>query len=150
MPFVKLHYHLFWAFKNRARALTPELEADLFPYLVAEAHHLGCQALAINGCEDHVHVVVSAPPTLAVSDLVKGLKGASAHALGVHWQVGYGAFTVGERGLPVAVAYVENQKNHHARKTTFPALECWEDPAVPSHAAREEAGEYIVDGEGLE
>jgi len=140
MPFVKLNCHLVWAFKNRASDLTPELEASLFPYLVAQGHQLGCRILAVNGFEAHIHIVLTIPPTLSVSAVVKSLKGASAHALAIHWQVGYGAFTVGEKGLPVAVAYVNNQKRHHAQKTVYPALERWEDE--PSSRIREERGEY--------
>jgi putative transposase len=73
---------------------------------------------------DHLHIVVSIPPRIAVSDFVRRLK--SAPSLLVNraeggsrldafaWQAEYGVLTFGERSLPDVVAYVQNQPAHHA------------------------------------
>ena len=39
------------------------------------------------------------------------------------WQEDYGAFSFDRKRLPYIIAYVEKQKEHHARKTTIPILE---------------------------
>ena len=39
------------------------------------------------------------------------------------WQAGYGVFSLGERQLETAIAYVENQKQHHANNQIWTALE---------------------------
>jgi len=75
---------------------------------------------AAGNVEDHVHVVVSIPPKLAVADCVRHLKGASAYAINhmsgsdrkFKWQGGYGAFTIGERSLETVMDYAAKQKEH--------------------------------------
>ena len=39
------------------------------------------------------------------------------------WQRGYGALSVGERQKPIAIAYVQSQKEHHKQRTTNVWLE---------------------------
>jgi putative transposase len=39
------------------------------------------------------------------------------------WQEGYGVFSLGQKQLDSAVAYVINQKEHHLQKTTNSHLE---------------------------
>lgn len=166
MPFWRLYYHLVWATKDREHFISPEIEGRLYAYLVNKAAELEVYVYAIDGWFDHVHLVASIPPKHAVAYVVKRLKGASAHDLnhagGIDfhfaWQRGYGALSLGERQRPIAVAYVENQKQHHSQQTTNAWLECYaefdEGPGdtglsvgpVPS-VVREETGEYNVLGE---
>lgn len=131
MAFWRLCYHLVWATKNRAPLIQPEVEPRLYGYIVNKAAELGVYVHAINGWTDHVHLVVSIPPKHAVADVVRRLKGASAHDLNhgaalpyaFAWQRGYGALSLGERQRPIAEAYVANQKRHHDQRTTNPWLE---------------------------
>ena len=39
------------------------------------------------------------------------------------WQSEYGAFTLGKHGLPRAIAYVQNQAEHHATGRIFKSVE---------------------------
>jgi len=82
-------------------------------------------------------VVVSIPPSVALSDFVKSLKGSSSHHLNhlpdsegnFGWQRGYGALSFGKKQLDFVVLYVQDQKCHHREKTgVIPALECTEEP----------------------
>ena len=61
--------------------------------------------MKIGGIGDHVHLVVSIPPTLSIRR--------STFA----WQDGYGAFTVSKSQLPDVLRYVEGQREHHRRQT---------------------------------
>ncbi len=71
---------------------------------------------------DHIHVVCSIPPSLALSTCIAELKGASSHFINddvlnakvFYWQSGFGALTVSAGHLTNAVAYANNQKEHHA------------------------------------
>ena len=87
---------------------------------------------ALGGIEDHIHLVVSIPPTISIADFVKHIKGSSAHhincgprrfGLMFRWQRGYGVFSLGAKQLPAAVAYARNQKVHHRSGTLIEALE---------------------------
>lgn len=131
MPFWRTYYHLVWATKNRTPWLTPAVERRLYPYLIRKARELDVRIYAADGWLDHAHLVASIPPKHAVAYVVKCLKGASAFDLNhagimdeqFNWQRGYGVFTVGEGQKGRAIAYVQNQKNHHQQQTTNSWLE---------------------------
>jgi REP element-mobilizing transposase RayT len=131
MPFWRLHYHLVWGTKNRLPLISEEIEPALFSVLAKKAADLGVILHGVNGIADHVHLIVSIPPKLAISTVVKELKGVSSHYLNhsggmegtFAWQRGYGALTIGERQLETALEYVKGQKEHHAQATTNSWLE---------------------------
>ena len=131
MPFWRTYYHLVWATKNRTEIIDANTENVLYPYLHGECRELGVRVYAANGWVDHVHLVTSIPPKLAVAVVVKNLKGASSHYLNhtvrlpdhFAWQRGYGVFTLGQSQLARAIAYVRKQKEHHRQQTTNAWLE---------------------------
>jgi len=132
MTFWRNYYHLVWATKNREPLITAELEKELYAYIVSKADELGVIVYAINGCENHIHLVIAIPPKLSVAEVVRKLKGASSffvnHVLqpnGEHfgWQRGYGCLSVGEKQRAIAIAYVEKQKKHHGEENTNSWLE---------------------------
>jgi putative transposase len=156
MPFWRTYYHLVWATQERAPLIRPEIEAQLFAYLVRKASELGVFVYAINGMADHVHLIVSIPPHHSVAEVVKLLKGASSHDLklaglldsGFAWQRGYGVLTLGERQKKDAEAYVVNQKTHHQQASTHAWLE-YETAADegPGVVAKRSEGHNKVIGE---
>src|SRR3712207_1118124 len=94
--FRQLYYHAVWATKNREPQLFSELRCHLFTTIADKCRQLGCEVHAINGLDDHVHVVLEIPPARAVAAVIGQLKGVSAYELNqlrpgtVHWQDGYG------------------------------------------------------------
>jgi putative transposase len=136
MAFWNLDYHLIWATKLRQPLLMPHIENAVFDFLRTQAENMKCAVYAVNGWVDHVHMVLSIPPTLSVVEVVKQVKGASSHKFfELYWQDGYGALTVGRRNLDIAIAYVCRQKEHHSAQTALKWLERCEEDA---HAAREQ------------
>jgi putative transposase len=136
MPFWKHTYHIVWATKNRQPWILPDYEERLYAFLKSKAGELGCYLYAVNGMEDHAHVVASIPPKHSVAWFTKTLKGASAYFINtaVHppafhfaWQRGYGSLTIGERQREAAIAYVNLQKQHHLHNTVNVWLERCED-----------------------
>jgi REP element-mobilizing transposase RayT len=131
MALWRLYYHFVWATKNREPLITSNLETKLYPYIIGKADALKCITHAINGTEDHIHLIASVPPTLSISEFVKNIKGSSAHYLNrlttdagnFGWQAGYGVFSLGRKQLDQAIAYVQNQKVHHAEGSIIAALE---------------------------
>ena len=75
MPYWQLFYHLVWSTKNRQPFLTPSVEPIIFGFLRSKAIALGGVVFAINGMFDHVHMLVSIPPRIAVADFVGQVKG---------------------------------------------------------------------------
>ena len=108
--------------------ITSDIEDRLYTYLERKAREIGVTVFALNGMPDHVHLIVSIPPKLSISQVVKRLKGASSHdlnqvSIGFAWQRGYSVLTLGERQRPIAEAYVRNQKKHHNEISTNGWLE---------------------------
>lgn len=128
MPFWRLHYHLVWATQHREPVLTDEVRALVERSMRLTNDDLGLVCHAIGFMPDHVHVAVSIPPRHAVSEVMKRLKGASSHAVRAEhpaftWQTEYGALSFGDKALPTVTAYVEQQAERHAARTTIAHLE---------------------------
>ena len=117
--------HYIFSTKNREKIITEKFQERLHPYLGGIARENNMRALAIGGVEDHVHLLVSLPPTLAVAKAIQLIKGGSSKW--VHdtfptldkfkWQEGYGAFSVSVSQVENTIAYILGQKEHHRKKT---------------------------------
>jgi len=136
MAFWRHYYHIVWATKDRLPLITTNLEEALYGYIIGKATSWKCVTHAVGGIEDHIHLVMSIPPKLAIADFVGKIKGSSSHHLNHEfgqvstmfgWQRGYGSFTLGQKPLEKAVAYVMNQKQHHREGTLIPLLEKHDD-----------------------
>ncbi|MCJ7585423.1 MAG: IS200/IS605 family transposase [Anaerolineales bacterium] len=131
MPYWRLFYHIVWSTKDRQPRIDPAWEADLHGYIRGKATALECPLLAIGGMSDHFHIVISIPPSQPIATIVGRLKGASSHYANDHfvpgkdfaWQSEYGVLSVSESRLSKVVAYVLNQKKHHAEDNVFDVLE---------------------------
>ncbi len=119
--FYELIYHFVWATKNREPYLTPTVEQRLIPYIGTKCNELGYTLHAVNGAENHLHILLSLTPTTVVADVVKNLKGASSHYINhesgldekLYWQDGYGVLTMRKVEIPKVTQYIANQKQHH-------------------------------------
>jgi putative transposase len=131
MPYAQLYYHLVWSTKNRLPLLTPQVEPVIHNFLRAKAIGLGATVFALNGVEDHVHLVASIPPKIAVAKFIGQIKAVASTKFNksvpdsppFFWQEEYGAFSFDTKRLPNYVAYVNRQKEHHRQDTLIPVLE---------------------------
>lgn len=123
--------HLVWATWDRLPLLSEPLRSEVYDLIQAECTRHRADLIAIGGTEDHVHLLVRMPATLAPADLVKQVKGVSSHAVnhasGSHkafkWQGAYGAFSVSKRHVPMIEGYIRRQEEHHRERTLWPLLE---------------------------
>src|SRR4029450_11520204 len=124
--FVSCLIHCVWSTKDRDPGLIPDLRERLWPYLGGIAKQNQMKALAIGGAADHVHILLSLPAKLSIAKAVQLLKGNSSKWIretfpkmrSFAWQEGYGAFRVGISGVDATVNYINNQTEHH-RKRSF-------------------------------
>lgn len=77
-----LNYHIIWCTKYRNKVLRGNIEEELkrLLYEIADEKGFTIKHLEI-GLDDHVHLLVSAPPKLSVTTIVSCLKGTSAFRL---------------------------------------------------------------------
>jgi len=116
-----IEYHFVWVTKYRYQVLTGDVAAR-----VRELVRQTCEAFEIRilkgvVSKDHIHILVSAPPDLAPSEIMRRIKGRSAAKLfeefpllkkrywGRHfWARGYFCSTVGQVSEEMIEAYLEH------------------------------------------
>ena len=122
--YVASNFHLVFSTKHRRALISPEIESALYRYMNGIVTGLNSRCLAINGTENHTHLLVSLSKKLPLSELLCQVKASStkwikAQNNGAYstfsWQDGYGAFSVSLSGVPAVVDYIARQKEHHKR-----------------------------------
>ena len=122
---------MLWGTKHRKPLITVKIESHLFDFIRSKAIGLGGYVYALNGTEDHIHLVVHIPRTIPVSQYIGKIKGSSSTRLyksGISdehffWQSEYSVFTISEFMIPNLIKYVENQKRHHSTGSRKPWFE---------------------------
>lgn len=123
--YTQIIYQIVFGTKRRERTLTKDKRDDLFKYIHGLLDNKKCHLYQINGVEDHIHILVSLHPTVALASLVKDIKLASTEFIKTNklfehfkgWQEGYGAFTYSTREREMLINYIKNQEAHHSKKT---------------------------------
>ena len=124
--YLSLGVHLIWSTKERYPLITQEIEPRLYDYFAAIARRRGYDVLAIGGTENHVHLLIVQPTTVRLCDLIRELKAGSSRLIQetlkpetwFDWQDNYAAIAVSPSHRKRIIAYVQNQKQHHADGTT--------------------------------
>ena len=127
----KLHLHIVFVMKYRKKALNEALLNYLHSAFAEILAGWDCELLEFGGEDDHIHMLISITPTVAISNLIMNLKSASAkrcrnrfaeHLAQFYWKPlfwsrAYYVSTVGGASLEVVKAYVEKQgTEEHALK----------------------------------
>lgn len=121
----EINLHITWHTKNNQPLINNEMELHLYKFLVDKIQNTPETFLyAIGGISDHIHLAVSIPSNLLISEWIGKLKGASsyfinkeiAHRKALEWQNGYGIVSFGTKDTKWVVKYIENQKEHHKQK----------------------------------
>jgi len=131
MPYRRLFYHFVWGTKSGEPLIAPQWEAALHNVIAAKASDLTAMVYAVGGIEDHIHLVVSVPPKIALSTFIGQIKGNSSHFVNHElyldtvfaWQEEYGVVSFSGKQLDMVVKYAKNQRRHHADRTTIGLLE---------------------------
>ncbi len=130
MPYFRLFYHVVWSTHQRLPLITPEVAPHLYRTIRAKVETLQGLTHAVYAMPDHVHLVATVPPKLALATFIGQVKGSASHLVahlpGVEafaWQEEYGVVSVSERHLPIVVRYVQNQVQHHATNKINARLE---------------------------
>src|SRR5438132_9188969 len=126
----EINLHFTWHVKESAPIIAAEIEPRLYRYIRSYALQTkGLIFHEIDGTETHVHIAITIPPTVLLSDWIGKIKGSHYvnHELAnrklLDWQTGYGVVSFGTKDLQWVVSYIRNQKEHHKKGT---AVECLE------------------------
>src|SRR5439155_19622549 len=91
--------HCIFSTKDRRDFIPETLQERLFAYLFGIAKNLRITIVAVGGTANHIHLLISLPPSLPLAEAIQKLKANSSRWLGeqgmrFEWQKGYGAFSV--------------------------------------------------------
>src|SRR5690348_17826770 len=125
MSYIASYFHCVFSTKERQRIINPELKERFWPFIGGIARANKMKALEIGGIEDHVHVLLSLPSTMAISKAVQLIKGGSSKWIHENfpgqrlfsWQKEYGAFSVSVSQLDNVIDYIRKQPAHHGTMT---------------------------------
>ena len=121
-----IEYHVVWTTKYRYKVLNGKV-AERARYLIRQCCN-SMNVTIIKGSigKEHIHLLVSCPPSLSISKLVQQLKGKSSRILqmefkelkkrywGQHlWSSGYFCRSVGTVTREMIKDYIENQENEY-------------------------------------
>lgn len=119
------YHHIVFSTKNRVDFIDPKIEHRVWAYIGGIARKHRMMALQVGGIDNHVHALLSSPPSIAPSKMAQYLKGDSSHWIhntfqdlsGFAWQDGYGVFTVCKSHAAKVVEYIKNQRRHHEKQS---------------------------------
>lgn len=119
----QLHVHLVWSTKYRYAVLRGDIQIRCRDLIRQTCDSLDIQILKGVVSKDHIHLHLSYPPKLSISDIMKRLKGRSAKLLleeyselkkrywGGHlWGIGYGAWSSGNITDEMIQEYLDHHK----------------------------------------
>jgi putative transposase len=125
-------YHFVWATHARDPHLHRSFRGQFREIVNDEVAKRGGRSIRHNAMPDHVHLLVELPPTLALSDFIGQVKGATAHRVNhevrpkfkLVWQEGYGVLSLRKDELERVSEYIDNQEQHHQSGRLSTLLEC--------------------------
>jgi len=82
MPYWRLNSHAVWVCKERQGLITPELELELYQYLLGKGLELGRIMQAVSEFADHFHTMFSLDPKYVLAVF--------------HWKIKRGQLALGD------------------------------------------------------
>jgi len=121
----QLYIHIVFSVKGRQNLIQKNWKDELHKYICGIVNGKNQKVYAIGGVADHIHLLVSINPSMAISDLVRDVKANSSKWINekrflntkFQWQEGFGAFSYAQSQLNNVIAYINNQEQHHQKKT---------------------------------
>jgi len=117
-----IKYHVIWTTKYRYKVLKGEIAKRAKELIIQGCEARGIVIIKGSVGKDHIHALISCPPTIAPAKIMQYLKGRSSRILqddfpelkrrywGQHlWSRGYFCATVGSVTEDMIKQYIENQ-----------------------------------------
>jgi REP element-mobilizing transposase RayT len=123
--------HAVWATFGRAPMIAASRKEQLYGAMRRKAIALGCEAIAIGGTSDHVHLLARVVPSVSVARLVGEIKGFSSYLANrelepgplFRWQERYWVSSIAREDLGAVESYLFDQEDHHRHDRLRPDLE---------------------------
>ena len=121
----QIYIHIVFAVKGRQNLIPERNREELQKYISGITANQKQKLYAVYCMTDHVHLLVSLSPDVAISNLVRDIKANSSRFINekgwmkgkFEWQQGYGAFSHSHSQTDAVVKYILSQQEHHAKKS---------------------------------
>jgi putative transposase len=121
--YTQILYQIVFSTKHRGKTLEKSGRKELFKFIWGILKNNKCHLYRLNGVEDHIHILISLHPTIALSNLIKDIKLASTSHIKERkifknfngWQEGFSAFTYSIDAKDNLIEYIKNQEEHHKK-----------------------------------
>jgi putative transposase len=120
----QIYIQIVFAVKGRLALISEKYRDELQKYISGIITEKKQKLYAIFCMPDHIHILVSLKPDMAISDLVRDIKANSSTFIKQKkwinefaWQSGFGAFSYSKSQAQNVVNYILNQTVHHQTKT---------------------------------
>ena len=123
--YTQIYIHIVFAVKGRQNLISKNWNEELYKYITGIITNEDQKLIVINGMPDHIHILIGFKPNKALSDLVRDIKANSSRFINekrwingkFEWQTGFGAFSYNHSQLTNVINYIQNQEEHHKKKT---------------------------------
>lgn len=123
--YTQVYIQIVFAVKGRESLISESNREELQKYITGIVQNREHKMLAVYCMPDHVHIFIGMKPIMSISELVKEIKAISSKFINdkkwikgkFNWQEGYGAFSYAHSQLDRVIKYVNNQREHHVKRT---------------------------------
>ena len=121
-----IEYHIVWTTKYRYRVIVGKIAERARKLVIQSCNSMNVNIIKGSIGKEHIHLLVSCPPSLSVSKLVQQLKGKTSRTLQIEfkelrkrywgrhlWASGYFCRSVGTVTRNIIKDYIENQEDEY-------------------------------------
>jgi REP element-mobilizing transposase RayT len=121
----KVYAHITFSTKNRYPFIDKDIESDLWSYIGGVCRTLECNPVRVGGHNNHIHICLLLSKKVSQTKLLEEIKKMSSKWIktkgrqyeNFYWQDGYSIFSVNPSEVERVVEYIENQYEHHQKRT---------------------------------
>ncbi|MBP7497466.1 MAG: IS200/IS605 family transposase [Bacteroidales bacterium] len=121
----RVYLHFVFSVKGRENLILEKNKEELQKYITGIVNNRNQKMLSINCMPDHTHLFIGFKPSISISELIQEIKAISSKFINekkwvygkFQWQEGYGVFSYSHNQINNVIEYINNQKEHHKRKS---------------------------------
>ena len=117
--YTSFYIHAVFSTRRRQKILSTHTRTHLRQFMQTTAAKNGFRVIDAGGTDDHMHVLLKFPSTMAPARAIQFLKRRTATLMGKTdaWQEGFAAITINVAAVPETIEYIARQHEVHAHKT---------------------------------
>jgi REP element-mobilizing transposase RayT len=132
-PSVFLFVHVICTVQGREKLLAKPVRKVLFVHMQKEGEARGLKILAVNGVDDHMHLLVQLMPAQNLAQVVRSIRAVSSDWLNENrllatpfeWEENYHALSVSPSSVKQVKEFIEKQEEHHKSRDLDAELEAF-------------------------